>query len=453
MIDKFSALDEIGVQSLSLDSNAPLTQSGVIYALYHNCFFAISPLQGQIVSQLCPNIEIPSSLVTPVITNKDFRLSHVISHPEPVPYNKPYPILSGSLEASSGKEKLDFVLSISIGNRAVSLVEIATLPTEKHDVNTKSRIGYQPAKFFSYFFDPESLKFTVITLSNPPTTFMLDLSAKFSRSENIRYEVSLHTSVFETSVVQICQKSDLMFSTASQSCVFLSIEKGADNSFIAREIHSFQGQIYTSIEADYSKSKSGVIKNILCLSMSSAASDIHLTLITLHPSGQHLVTHSTFSRAILPGPLSTFSHLSFSTYLSKTTSDAVVKLLIQDSAGTLALIQQGRGVRWTREESLSRVRQGVILDNPATLENKGLTSIPAFEKRLQLQIEDLKSKLTSFQTSIQSIPETVSTLVHDSLPPNLATSLMPNFKASKKAVDFNVELFGFNKISVQLTSR
>jgi hypothetical protein len=30
---------------------------------------------------------------------------------------------------------------------------------------------------------------------------------------------------------------------------------------------------------------------------------------------------------------------------------------------------------------------------------------------------------------------------------------MPSFRPQKKAVDVNVDLFGFNKISVQLTSR
>lgn len=373
-------------------------------------------------------------------------MSTIISHPGKILYNKPYPILTGSLESSNGESKFHFALSISISNRALAFADLSIFPAEG-----QQKIGFQQQKYFSYFFNPQDAKFTLTTLANPPVVFVVDLSSKLS-STNSAYEISLHNSVFETSIVQICQKSDM--SPTFQSCVFLSIEKGSDDSLFAREIHSFRdGHYYTSLEEDYSQGKSGIVKNILSLSVPLGSTDVHLALVTTHPSGQHTVTRSTFTRSLFPGIHSSLSHLSFSTYQSKSSSETIVKLLVQSSSGALSLMQQGRGVRWTREEGLSRVRQGVILDNPTTLENKGLTSIPTFEQRLQLQVEDLKSKIASLHSSIQSIPQTISALIYESLPPNMAASLMPNFKAPRKAVDVNVELFGFNKISVQLTSR
>jgi hypothetical protein len=453
-----------------------------------HCLSALSPINGQILTQFCPNIEIPSSLLSPAFLSKrEFRLNQIFAHPEKISYNKPFPILAGSMKDLEGTEtEIPFILFISIQNRLISFNELKPILSFPHSgghdgVNggvLTSPLARQQESYFVYSFDPVTALFTLTTLSPlstvPSTSFILDLTKNFPSSASSSYSHSLHmVSSTGQAVIHICSQPSLLSTlthpSPSQTCVLIGIQS-SQSALKAQVLHSCSGPHVSVIyEEDLSILKSGSVKNILCLS-SAASSDevekgemtIQLTLVTppsSPTSAQYTLTQSSFTSALLPSSSSSLSHLSFTTYLSKSTnsdlvSQPTIKLFLQTSPGLLMLFQQGRGVRWTREESLTRVRHGIILDNTAAvLETEGLTSLPSLQKRLKMQFEDLKMKLFSFQTSFESIPLTVSSLVHENLPPQLAASLMPSFRPQKKAVDVNVDLFGFNKISVQLTSR
>jgi hypothetical protein len=512
---KFPPLTPQSIQSLSLDSNVPITPLGLLFVLYHDCFFTISPLKGQIFTQFCPNLEIPSHLMTSTTTamitdatptdstsasKKQFVLSQVIPHSQKVIYNQPHPILIGSLQ-SNGRKTKDFTLSISIQNRVVTLTDLTPLTSSSSSSVGAPRAGYSLTSFHSlhqsFYSSSFHAKEMTISLASASSTlpasasssasvFTLNLSSTLGsgrrNGEEVKdkdFTIRTHHTLFGNSVMEICSRSSVTFAV-DQICVFLGIQQETQKdgqgegqgegkgevSWVATELQSCHGHlVYTTAEEDFSSSmKSGVMKNFICLSLPSAGAgvaNVQLTVITPTATGKYSVAHSTPSSSLL-SHLS-LSHLSLSTYRSKTTSELHPKLLIQSSSGTLSLVQQGLGgatgtagawgVRWSREESLAHVRQGVILDNTAVLDHKGLTSVPNFQTRLKLQLEDVKSKLMNFHSSLHSIPSTTLALVHDMLPPPLAASLMPTYQPPKKEIDVNVDLFGFNKMSVQLTSR
>jgi hypothetical protein len=511
---------------LLLDSIIPITQLGALFILTSSqCLYALSPINGHILTRFCPNDEIPTSLTIPSLPStispshsREFILSHLFPHPEKVAYNKPFPILAGSilleredLEETASKTEIEFILYMTVTNRMISFTEmkfisypthteenksdginrVASLviaATSSSSTSSSSSLTYQQQKFFFYSFDSTTTLFNLITSetsigAGDTVVSTLNLSTSFATtSSSSSFTHSLHMMSTGQSVVHICSSPQSISTSSSQSCVIIGIDfsssKDTPRSLIAQVLHTCRGHHVSVVyESDLSVSKSGSMKNILCVSFSpssTSSDEIQLTLITppssssSSSSNQFTVTHSSLTVTALPSLLSSsssssLSHLSYSTYLSKSLTDSssssssssstLIKLFLQTSSGQLFLFQQGRGLRWSRDESLARVRQGVILDNTAILDNQGLTTIPSFHRRLELQLEDLKSKLFSLQTSFQSIPHTISSLVHESLPPHLAASLMPSFRPQKKEVDVNVDLFGFNKISIQLTSR
>lgn len=138
-----------------------------------------------------------------------------------------------------------------------------------------------------------------------------------------------------------------------------------------------------------------------------------------------------------------------------------MKMLLVSSQLTLYYANNNK-LKWIRDESLSKTKDMVLVEHGnAILEHVSHKEIiPDLNTRLQMQKQDIQNLVASFSHFASNFKFTLHDLLVDMVPPEFH-SLVPSFgsdakidqerKLDKKKED--ADRFGFDKVSIQLTSR
>lgn len=283
-----------------------------------------------------------------------------------------------------------------MNNRISTIADISVYPNPAFDNLQDTTLSttiypFNQEKYFASTFNTNNYQLTISTYEKSTTSNVLIDLSHYQQSALNKYSINVLFTKFDVPLIELC---------TNKFCTYFTLEQvsNTNSSLKAKEVYSCEdNQLYVSYEKDYTHSKSDHIKNILCFkSSTSTSSNIEFSLLSPTSSDKYSVKHFSFSNATYSHLLKSPAHFTFSTYVSQISTDVVVKIISQNSLGTLSLIQQNKALKWIREESLSRVRQGIILDNTAILDTQGLTNIPNFKKRLELQVTDIKVSYSLF---------------------------------------------------------